>query len=165
MTNNSAFYMVILIFGLVLWRRTRAMRVPIKGSGIRIFLPLLFMSFGFLQLSNPDIHVTVAEAAVTVALGLLLSVPMILTTNYELREDGNIYAKRSKAFVAALAGLLIIRLGLRSYIGGIDQSTLIFLFFLLAVCYLVPWRVASFVKYRSVLRMKTTGGVGSDASL
>ncbi|RAV21788.1 CcdC family protein [Paenibacillus contaminans] len=162
MTGNSTLFMIVAVFGLILWRRTRAMRVPMKGSGLRLVLPPIFMSIGFVQLSSPDIHVTLEEALVTIALGLLLSIPMIVTTNYEIREDGNIYAKRSKAFIAALAGLLVIRLALRNYIGGIDQATMLFLFFLLAVCYIVPWRIVSFVKYRSVLRMKTANDSGAE---
>lgn len=150
--SNSAIIGFVIVFGLIVWRRTRAMRVPIKGSGARLFLPLLFMSTGFLQLANPEIHVTATETLVTIGLGILLSIPMILTTNYEVREDGEIYAKRSKAFFAALIGLLAIRLLLREYIGGIDQVTLLFLFYVLAVCYVAPWRLFSFLKFRRVLR-------------
>jgi len=42
--NPSSFYsIVIIVAALVLWRRTRAMYRPIKGNGIRLLIPILFL--------------------------------------------------------------------------------------------------------------------------
>lgn len=152
--NNMSILIMVLVFGLILWRRTRAMHVPIKGSGWRMLIPLLILSAGFAQLANPDLHPTVTEEWAAVGLGLLLSLPMIMTTNFEVREDGHIYAKKSVAFIISLVGLLVFRLVLRSYIDGIDAMTLSYLFFLVAVCYIVPWRLASFIKFRKVMQAR-----------
>lgn len=82
-------------FGLILWRRTRAMVRPIKGSGLRILLPLLYMSPAFSVVIQPSVHMTTMEIIVSVIFGIILSIPLIYTTGYEIREDGKIYAKRA----------------------------------------------------------------------
>ncbi len=145
---------VIVIIALVLWRRLRAASKPVKGSGYRLLLPLLFLVFGLFGLLNPELHLTVKEVALSLLFGLTLSIPMIATTNYELREDGQIYPKKSKAFIFAVAGLIVIRLALRSYLSELDPAELGMLFYLIAVAYVVPWRIVSFVKYRRLLAQR-----------
>lgn len=142
---------VVLVLGLVIWRRMRSMSKPIKGGGFRLLLPLVFMLIGMMGFMNPQLHLTVKEVLLSLLFGFILSIPMILTTNYEVREDGEIYTRRSKAFIAAIVGLLSIRLGLRSYLQGLDPAELGMLFYLIAVAYVVPWRIASYVKFRKLL--------------
>ncbi|MCP3774952.1 cytochrome c biogenesis protein CcdC [Paenibacillus sp. MZ04-78.2] len=50
-----------------------------------------------------------------------------------------------------MVGLIVIRLALLSYLSGLDPAELGMLFFLIAVAYIVPWRIVSFVKYRKLL--------------
>ena len=93
---------LLVIFGLIPWRRTRAMVRPIKGSGLRILLPLLYMSPALSVVIQPSVHMTSIEIAFSVIFGIVLSVPLIYTTSYEIRDDGKIYAKKSIGFVIAL---------------------------------------------------------------
>ncbi|GMX65775.1 cytochrome c biogenesis protein CcdC [Paenibacillus elgii] len=154
MESISPVIFMIVIVALVLWRRMRAAARPVKGNGYRLLLPLLFLGFGILGLLNPQLHLTVKEVTLSLLFGLILSVPMIMTTNYEFREDGQIYPKKSKAFIFALVGLIVIRLALRSYLSGLDPAELGMLFYLIAVAYIVPWRIVSFVKYRKVMAQR-----------
>ncbi|MED4604099.1 cytochrome c biogenesis protein CcdC [Paenibacillus validus] len=153
MELNTVFIMVIAA-GLILWRRMRATSRPVKGKGYRLLLPLLFLALGLTGLLNPELHLTVKEVVLSLLCGAVLSIPMILTTNYERREDGLIYPKKSAAFVVALIGLIALRLGLRSYLSGLDPTELAMLFYLIAVAYVVPWRVASFVKFRKLYALR-----------
>ena len=149
--NGSAMYgMMILIIGLVFWRRTRAMVRPIQGSGIKILIPMLYMLPGISFFLNLHLQLKLWEIGVASLLGVLLSVPLILTTNYEVRQDGQIYAQKSKSFFIALIAVVAIRIVLRQYISGMDPAALSTLFFTVAFSYVVPWRIASFIKYRKV---------------
>jgi membrane protein CcdC involved in cytochrome C biogenesis len=152
--NLTTIIIVIAAASLIIWRRTRAMYKPIKGTGKNMLFPLLIFIVGFSGFMNPDLHFTETEVFGTLILGILFAIPMIMTTNYEVREDGEIYAVRSKAFIFALVGLLVIRLVLKNYISGVDPVTLGMLFFLLAVSYVVPWRVACYLKFKKALTLK-----------
>ncbi len=97
MELNTVFIMVIAA-GLILWRRMRATSRPVKGKGYRLLLPLLFLALGLTGLLNPELHLTVKEVVLSLLCGAVLSIPMILTTNYERREDGLIYPKKKRRF-------------------------------------------------------------------
>lgn len=149
--NNSYFYVLaILIAALVVWRRTRSMYRPIKGNGLRILVPCLFFLPAISLFLNPEIHIHVKQALLAACLGIVLSIPLIWTTNYEVREDGQIYAKKNMAFIVAFLVVLAIRFAFRQYLDGIDPQTLSALFLLVAVCYVVPWRVISFIKFKKI---------------
>ncbi|PKG22666.1 CcdC protein domain-containing protein [Niallia nealsonii] len=152
--NPSSFYLiVILIAGLVLWRRTRAMYRPIKGSGIRILLPILFLLLPSVPLiSNPKVHATVLEWVCALILGILLSIPLIRTTNYELRSDQHIYAVKNKSFIISFLIVLIIRFLLRDYLKWVDAETKAALFIIVALGYILPWRIISFIKFRQLYK-------------
>jgi hypothetical protein len=79
------------------------------------------------------------------------------TTNYEIRQDGRIYAQKNKAFFIALIAVLVIRIALRQFISGIDPISLSLLFFTVAVGYFVLWRIISFVKFRKVKQSQILG--------
>ena len=85
--NASSFYtIVIIVAALVLWRRTRAMYRPMKGNGTRLLLARLFLLLPSLPIIlNPNVHVAVWWWICAAILGFLLSIPLIWTTNYELR--------------------------------------------------------------------------------
>ncbi|MCZ8518161.1 cytochrome c biogenesis protein CcdC [Paenibacillus caseinilyticus] len=141
---------MIAVVGLVLWRKTRAMSRPVKGRGLKLLLPLLFILIGIPGFLNPQLHLTLKEILLSILCGLLMSIPMILTTNYERREDGQIYPVKSVAFIAVILVLIGLRLGLRSYLSGLDSVELGMLFYLIAIAYVVPWRIFSFMKFRRI---------------
>ncbi|SDD77952.1 Membrane protein CcdC involved in cytochrome C biogenesis [Paenibacillus sp. UNCCL117] len=152
--QSGAMVMMVFVAGLIFWRRMKAASRPIRGKGYRLLLPLLFLSFGLLGLFNPQLVLSTKEVILSLLCGAVLSVPMIMTTNYERRDDGFIYAKRSKAFMVVLVALIALRLALRSYLSGLDPAELGMLFYLIAVGYIVPWRVASYLKYRKLALAK-----------
>ncbi len=144
------YAILLVIFGLILWRRTRAMVRPIKGSGLRILLPLLYMSPAFSVVLQPSVHMTSVEIIVSVIFGTLLSIPLIYTTGYEIREDGNIYAKKSIGFVIALIAVFVSRRVVNSYLPGIDILTLNALSIISLFVYVGLWRIISFMKFKKV---------------
>ncbi|MEK8131189.1 cytochrome c biogenesis protein CcdC [Paenibacillus filicis] len=146
----STVVMMVFVAGLIFWRRLKAASRPIRGKGYRMLIPLPFMCLGFMQLLQPQLQLSVKEVVLSLLCGFVLSIPMIMTTNYERREDGLVYPRKSKAFFIALVALIGLRLGLRSYLSELDPLELGMLFFLIAVAYVVPWRVASFIKYRKL---------------
>jgi membrane protein CcdC involved in cytochrome C biogenesis len=149
-TASLMSFILIMIF--VFWLRTRRMRRPIKGKGLRLIVPLIFMIPMLLVPFNSQLHLTTLEVVSTILLGLVMSLPLIFTTNYEVREDGQIYAKQSRAFIYALIALVAIRLGLREYLSGLDPQELAALFLIIAVSYVLPWRIVSYVKFRKIWR-------------
>jgi membrane protein CcdC involved in cytochrome C biogenesis len=144
------YAMLLVIFGLVLWRRTRAMVRPIKGSGLRILLPLLYMSPALAVVIQPSVHMTSIEIVVSVIFGIILSVPLIYTTGYEVREDGKIYAKKSIGFVIALICVFIIRRLVTNFVPHIDVLTLNALSIISLFVYIGLWRIISYSKFKKV---------------
>ncbi|MBE7150395.1 cytochrome c biogenesis protein CcdC [Bacillus mycoides] len=137
----------LLIFG----RRYRSMYKPIKGKGKRILWPLLFLTPGIILFFGP-VHPAILQVTIAVFIGALFAAPLIFLTNYERREDGNIYTKKSAAFLITFIGIVILRYGSRQYIVDLDQQTIGLLFYVVAISYIIPWRIACYIKFRKVLR-------------
>jgi len=142
--------LVIVIAGLVFWRRTRAMVRPIQGSGIKIVLPILFLLPLVSLFAQIPVQVKIWEIGVAAVIGILLAIPLVMTTNYEVRQDGKIYAQKNKGFFIALIAVIAIRFLLRQFIADMDPASLGLLFFTVAISYVVPWRIVSFIKFRKV---------------
>jgi membrane protein CcdC involved in cytochrome C biogenesis len=150
--NSSSFYtIVILITALVFWRRTRAMYRPIKGNGVRLILPILYlMPFCFLLIANPKVHLAGWAWVCAFAFGFLLSIPLIWTTNYEIRSDHKIYAVKNNNFILLFLIIFIIRFLLRDYFKWLGPDTESALFVTVALGYILPWRIVSFLKFRKL---------------
>ncbi|MCR6847518.1 MULTISPECIES: CcdC family protein [Bacillus] len=152
MRDTSSLVTVYLCIALlILWRRYRSMYKPIKGSGIRILWPLLFLTPGVLWFFGP-VHPAILQGIIAAFIGVLFAVPLIVLTNYERRDDGNIYTKKSAAFLITFIALVVLRYGSRQYIVDLDQQTIGLLFYVIAVSYIIPWRIASYIKFRKVWR-------------
>ncbi|MGG2091953.1 CcdC protein domain-containing protein [Bacillus sp. S13(2024)] len=52
---------------------------------------------------NPKIHAAGWEWICALIFGFLLSIPLIRTTNYELRSDQHIFATKNRSFVPKLS--------------------------------------------------------------
>ena len=152
--HGSSILAIVAFAALILFRRAKSMYRPIKGNGKMMIIGPMFMLTGFFGFLAPNLHFSSVEIISAIILGLLLYVPMIWTTNFEIREDGEIYTKKSKAFIFTLIILLVIRIALRNYIQGIDPTSLGMLFYLLAVFYVIPWRLSSYLKFRRMLKEK-----------
>lgn len=143
---SSAFAVLMAIF--VLFVRMKAAKRPVSSK--KIILPPIFMSTGALMFVFPFFRVTVTELLEALTVGLLFSILLIKTSNFEVR-DNQIYLKRSRAFAFILIGLLIIRIVAKLILSAsIDVGQLSGMFFLLAFGMIVPWRVAMFLQYRKL---------------
>ncbi|RUS45112.1 CcdC family protein [Cohnella sp. AR92] len=152
--NEANFYVILLaIAALVLWRRTRSMYRPIR-SGARLLWPLLFTLPGISLIAQSGSTEPIWAFCAAFALGAALSLPLIWTTDFEVREDKQIYAKKNWGFIAAFVGLLILRIALREELSGLDAQDKTALFMTLAFGYLIPWRVVSFMKFQRVTKLK-----------
>lgn len=156
--NVFAMYgIIIFVIGLVIWRRMRETVRPIHGSGIKILLPIIYLLPLISLFSNAPLQLELWEVSVASLIGVFLAVPLILTTNYEIRKDGQIYAQRNTAFFIVLLAVLAIRIVLRQFFSEMDSASLAVLFFSVAFCYVALWRISSFVKFRKVKQVQTLG--------
>ncbi|MDM5267905.1 CcdC family protein [Bacillus wiedmannii] len=152
MRDTSSLITVFLCIALLIfWRRYRSMYKPIKGTGIRILWPLLFLTPGVLWFFGP-VHPAILQVTIAASIGVIFAIPLIFLTNYERREDGNIYTKKSVAFLITFIARVVLRYGSRQYIVDLDQQTIGLLFYIVAVSYIIPWRIACYVKFRKVWR-------------
>jgi len=125
--------------------RSKAAKRP--ASIKKIILPPLFMSTGALMFIFEEFRVPFTQVLEALGVGMLFSLILIRTTNFEIRENG-IFMKRSKAFVFILFGLLIIRLvGKLVLSSTIDIGELGGMFWILAFGMIVPWRIVMLVKF------------------
>ncbi|KKI91962.1 membrane protein [Bacillus sp. SA1-12] len=133
---------------LVLFVRMKSAKKPATAK--KIILPPIFMSTGALMFIHPMFRVTVAEIFEALLVGMVFSILLIKTSNFEIREN-NIYLKRSKAFAFILIGLLLIRIIMKSYLSStIDLGELSGMFWILAFGMIVPWRIAMYISYKRV---------------
>jgi membrane protein CcdC involved in cytochrome C biogenesis len=156
LNNPSVYITVAAVVVLIIWRRVRSMQRPIKGQGLRMLIPLLFLLPGLLMFLNPHIHAAAWEWLAAIIVGVALSVPLIWTTNYEIRQDGQIYPQKNMGFITALISVIAIRFLLREYLAVIDPETQAALFMIVAIGYLIPWRVTSFMKFRTLYTQQKT---------
>lgn len=98
------------------------------------------------------VHPAILQVVIAVFIGVLFSVPLIVLTNYERRDDGNIYTKKSAVFLITFIALVVLRYGSRQFIVDLDQQTVGLLFYVVAVSYIIPWRIACYIKFRKVWR-------------
>ena len=135
---------------LALVVRMKAAKKP--TNALKIILPPVFMSSGALMYVVPQFRLTGMEILEVVILGMLFSILLIKTSKFEIREN-EIYLKRSKAFIYILAGLLVVRIGLKTILSAtIDYGELSGMFFLLAFSMIVPWRIAMYLDYKKLYR-------------
>lgn len=128
--------------------RMKAAKKP--ASVKKILLPPVFMSTGALMYVVPQFRLTPMEILESVIVGMLFSILLIKTTNFEIK-DQNIYLKRSRAFMFILLGLFVIRIAAKIILSStIDFGELSGMFFLLAFSMIVPWRVAMYSSFQKL---------------
>ena len=112
------------------------------------------MSTGALMFIFEEFRVAPLQIVEALVVGLLFSIILIKTTNFEQQNDG-IYVKRSKAFLFILLGLLIVRLvGKLALSSTIDIGELGGMFWILAFGMIVPWRIGMLVKFNKMNEVK-----------
>lgn len=125
--------------------RTKAAKRPISPK--KIILPPLFMSTGALMFLFEEFRVPWPQVFESVIVGMLFSIVLIKTTNFE-EKDEDLYVKKSRAFLFILFGLLIVRFVAKLILSStIDVGELGGMFWILAFGMIVPWRIGMLVKY------------------
>ncbi|MFD0697255.1 CcdC family protein [Paenibacillus sp. GCM10027628] len=136
---------------MVMFVRMRASAKPVNT--MKIIMPPIGMTTGFLMFVAPMMRIPVLWGIAAFMVGaVLFAYPLIRTSKFYV-QDGQVYMKRSKAFIGILLILLIIRLALHGYV---EEFVSIYqtgaLFFILAYGMLLPWRVAMYVQFQALSR-------------
>ncbi|MEX2960956.1 CcdC family protein, partial [Staphylococcus pasteuri] len=142
------FSIVVAFFmgAIVIVIRMKAQKFPVNEK--KIILPPFFMATGALMYVVPYFRLTSTEILESLILGVLFSTVLIWTSRFEVKGS-EIYMKRSKAFPIILISLLVIRTVLKIFISNeIDPGEIAGMFFLLAFCMIVPWRLAMYYQYK-----------------
>ncbi|NWK83794.1 DUF1453 family protein [Staphylococcus sp. GSSP0090] len=128
--------------------RMKAQQFPVNEK--KIILPPFFMATGALMYVVPYFRLTGTEILECIIMGLLFSTILIWTSRFET-HGSEIYMKRSKAFPIILISLLLIRTVIKIFISNqIDPGEIAGMFFLLAFCMIVPWRIAMLYKFKKI---------------
>ncbi|WDL95892.1 CcdC protein domain-containing protein [Alicyclobacillus sp. ALC3] len=144
---------VVILVG-VIWRirrLTKPSNRPVTGRRLFLTLVLVIVLIGIdwgvsaTYIQYPPVWMTVVTAAV----GVVMSLPLIFTTNYERRTDGQIYSQQNLMFVVSFVCLIVIRLFgdilLRRYF---NPEIFAYLTYVLVLAYFVPWRLVCWMKFR-----------------
>lgn len=122
----------------------------------KIVIPPLGMATGLAMFAFPVTHIPWLWGVSAFATGLLIfAFPLIVTTQME-RVEEHIFVRRSKAFIAIMITLFLIRLLLHGIVEqymSIPQTGA--LFYLLAFGMILPWRFAMLGDF---LRLKKVEG-------
>ncbi|WP_251516760.1 MULTISPECIES: CcdC family protein [Staphylococcus] len=143
----SIVFAFLMGIGVVIIRM-KAQKFPVNEK--KIILPPFFMATGALMYVIPYFRLTGLEILECIILGFLFSIVLIWTSRFE--TDGTeIYMKRSKAFPIILISLLVIRTVIKIFVSNqIEPGEVAGMFFLLAFCMIVPWRLAMLYKFKKV---------------
>nr|WP_188697361.1 cytochrome c biogenesis protein CcdC [Pullulanibacillus camelliae] len=139
--------------------RLKAANQPTNSR--KILLPPLFMSTGFLMFIAPQVRVSVVELLEAFLVGVIFSILLVKTSKFSV-HDGDIYLKRSKAFIFILVGLLLVRTILKIVLEkdmNIDIGQTAGLFFTLAFGMILPWRIAMYVMYKRLEKQINNGDI------
>ncbi|MFD2829040.1 CcdC family protein [Corticicoccus populi] len=139
---SIASVMAVLMGIAVIFIRKRASKEPLTMK--KVVIPPIAMSTGALMYVFPYFRLTSFEIFEAVAVGLVFSSVLILTTKYEKR-DNELYVKQSKWFPVILVALLVIRLVYKSILSiSISPGEIGGMFFLLAFVMIAMWRASMF---------------------
>lgn len=147
---NTAVLPVLIpaLFALaVIALRIRAAGKPTNAR--KIIIPPLGMTTGFAMFLFPQMRIPWLWAIAAFAAGAcFFAYPLIRTSTFA-SEGGQVYLKRSKAFIFILLLLLVVRLALHNYVEHyISLQQTASLFFILAYGMLLPWRLVMLIKFR-----------------
>jgi len=84
-----------------------------------------------------------------IGVGAVMSIPLILLTQFERKTDGKMYYKRNVSLYVLIVVIFSIRFFDFLFISGIDPKTLGFLNNVLTLTYIAIWRIASYIKFRN----------------
>lgn len=133
---------------MAIFVRSKSAKRPVSVK--KIVLPPIFMSTGALMFLFEEFRVAPMQIGEALIVGLLFSIILIKTSNFEVRET-EIFMKQSKAFPFILFGLLLVRLVWKLALSNtVDVGELGGMFWILAFGMIVPWRIAMLMKYKKL---------------
>ncbi|MRH42612.1 DUF1453 family protein [Aquibacillus halophilus] len=133
---------------IMVFIRLKASKKP--ATATKIILPPLFMSTGALMFMFPVFQVSFQQVLEALVVGVILSLFLIKTSNFESRS-GQIYLIPSKLFVVILFGLLALRIIIKLVVSqSISFGETSGMFFLLALGMIVSWRIAMLLKFNKI---------------
>ena len=141
--------LMVIVINLV---RVKNTKQPVVAK--KLILPPLFMASGAGMFILPIFRPTLPELLSAVVMGILFSIILIKTSNFEVR-DNQIYLQRSKLFLVALIGLAALRMIGKIILAetiNIDPAQMSGVFFILAFSMLLPWRIGMYIRYRTLKR-------------
>ena len=146
-SSIGAFVMALI----VIYVRTKKSKEPTSIK--KILLPPVFMSTGSIMFLYPPMQVHVLYAIESLIVGMIFSIPLILTSNFEVKGK-EIFLKRSKSFVFILLGLLILRTIIKFFVGDvISVYETGGLFYILAVGMIFAWRIVMYLRFKQTQKV------------
>lgn len=159
MQTFNSIAVALVIIGLVMWMKSRRAKKPIKGTGLRILVPLAVMGvvipvsfYNLMHIPGKTFHMPVFwELLIAALLGIFFGAIMLKQTEYERRKDGMIYAKPNRNLKYIIIALVLLRLLLTQYFKTIDVIEFSVLMMLMGVIYVGIWRIGSYIKFTKTL--------------
>ncbi len=145
---------IAMIIGVNFFRIKKADR-PVNSRSI--IIPPLFMTSGFVMYLSPIFRPTLNEALTAFIMGAFFAAILIYKSKFEIRED-LIYMEKSKMFIILLIALVALRMIGKIILSStinIDPGQMAGMFFLLAYCIVITWRLGMLIKYQKVLKTLT----------
>jgi membrane protein CcdC involved in cytochrome C biogenesis len=143
------FYVIVAISGRIL-----ATRFSVRGGGINYLVSgsvTMIACIGYptvLDLFRDWIHIPWIDFFWSWVIGFLCSIPLLLTTRYEKRENGKIYLQRNWSFLIVLVILMFVKFVFREYFHNLDYITITLIAGIFGLGYLGPFRLGCYFKFR-----------------
>ena len=152
--GNATIYLSIIstlvIGAMILFLRMKETSTPVTRK--KIIIPPIMMSTGALMYLFEPFRITPLEMIESALMGLFFSFFLIRTTKFELRGT-QVFLIRSKVFLFILVGLMIVRILLKLYLSlEVDFGALSGMFWFIAFCMIIPWRVSMYLQYDDFVR-------------
>ncbi|MFC3749674.1 CcdC protein domain-containing protein [Paenibacillus sp. GCM10012306] len=147
--NLLSLTISLLIIVLILRGVIQGSKKPLHESGRRLLIPVLYISSSLFELFDPTLVLTSGRIISSIAIGAILSIPLILVTQFERKSDGKMYYKRNVSLYVLIIVIFSLRLLDFLFISGIDPKTLGFLNNVFTLTYIAIWRMASFIKFHN----------------
>ncbi len=136
--------------GVLLWR-LRETQKPLTRR--RILIPPVAMSTGLGMFLFTSFQVPLTWAVLALLFGAAVLAWPLIKTSELYQQDGQVFLRRSRAFLWVLLGLLVVRLVLREQVAGyVTTFQTAGLFYLLALGMIIRWRANMWRRYRALVR-------------
>ncbi|WP_427050670.1 CcdC protein domain-containing protein [Paenibacillus sp. TC-CSREp1] len=148
--NVISLSISLLIVVLILRGVIQGSQKPLHESGRKLLIPILYISTCLFELFDPALVLTSGRVLGSLAMGAVLSIPLILVTSFERRSDGYMYYEKNITLYLLIIVIFFIRYLDLLFMTDIDSKTMGFLNNLVALSYIGIWRIASYLKFQHV---------------